>query len=469
MKKIVIITVSLLVALIFIFHKYINMSFSTQVLPVAIKSFPIEGRWVVTRCVLTDSSAASESNTKEFWNKEAIFSGEEVYFNNESCKNPNFKIKIVDTKSYFWDSFKVRPADLGISEKKVKVVTISSGNTFFDEYIQTNDNQIIKNSNGMLLFFTRQGTEVSELPGAHEPKSSKVLMTKFQKDIVSKSGLLLGIKHKEENGYSYKTLWISSKYKNLDEIKEVKNLLVPRKNGFWEIGMDKNILWGKSLNSSNSKYKSRTLVNSEITFVGNEYISLDNKDSGLEVVAIDNLNGDNIAFSKAFGSDAGEALKKSAELFLKRLNKGNFNQTDMNYIEKNWAVIRRSGRWILRGRAESGDFDIAYATPSILTTYDDLYIPFNSIKKVVPDAVDAYASPNRDILVVVTNTNIKVFSINNKDIGKIKADIKLKDNESVVMGQWATGEYVEEWGKVVSKVSSLSASSQAPTKQLSEK
>lgn len=454
------ITVALLAALILIFYKYINISFNTQVVPVAIKSFPIEGRWIVTRCVLTDSSATSESNTEEFWNKEAIFSGQEVYFNNESCKNPNFKIKILDTKSYFWDNFKIRPADLGISEKKVKVITISSDDTFFDEYVQTNDNQIIKNNNGTLLFFTRQEPGVNKLPFAYEPKSSKISMTKFQKDIVSKSGILLGIKHKEENGYSYKTLWISSKYKNLDEIKEVQNILVPRKNGFWQIGMDRNTLWGKSLNSNSSKYKSRTLTNGEITFVGNEYISLDNKDSELEVVAIDNLNGDNIAFSKAFGSDAGEALKKSAELFLKRLNKKTVDQEEMKYMEKNWAVARRSGRWILRGRTESGDFDIAYATPSILTTYDDLYISFNSIKKIVPDAVDAYTSPNKDILLIVTNTNIKVFSIDNKDIGKIKADIKLKDNESVIMGQWATGEYVEEWAKVVNKVLSSSASSQ---------
>lgn len=460
MKKIVIVTFVLLVAILFIFYKHINTSFSAQVLPITMKKSPLDGLWVVTKCVLTDNSMLSESDAKGFWGKEAIFSSEKVCFNNNMCKNPNFKIKIVDTKNYFWDSFKVKASDLSIAEKDIKVITLSSGNVFFDDYVKVSDNQIIKNNNGVLLIFTKKNFKnKGESPGGHEIRSTKISMSQFQKEVVSKSGILLGLKCKDERGHSYRTLWISSSYGELNPVKETRNLLVPRKSGFWQIGMDIDTLWGKPLNNNN-KYKSRVLVNSEIIFLGNDYVSLDNnkfpssslENSGMEVIAIDNLNGDRIAFSKALGNDANEALKKSAYLYLKRLNNKEYNYIGMRDLEKDWAVIRRSGRWILRGRLPSGDFDIAFATPSNLTTYDDLCIPFNVIKEAVPEAIDAYSSPNKDILVVVTNTNLKIFSIDNNKIGVIKEDVKIKNNESVIMAQWATGEYVEEWEKVFIKL-----------------
>ena len=261
---------------------------------------------------------------------------------------------------------------------------------------------------------------------------------------------------------------------------EMNDLLVPRKNGFWKIGVENKIenkvetsvLRGVPLNKDvksakdvnikgfvDTNTQNNLTYNNVILFVGNEYISLDNqridydsngiKENYFGVVPIDNLYGSKVEFSKAFGIDAGESLKRSEELYLRRLNDNKeINEQD---LQTNWGVIRRNGRWVLRGRIPQGDFDIAFDTPKILTTYDDLYPTFNEIKRKIPDAVDAYSSPNMDFLIVFTKTNLKVFAINNNHIGEVKIDLKLNPDEQPIMSQWAIGNYVDEWAKLFNK------------------
>lgn len=488
LKKINAIILILVFVICFIVYKSINLSFSPQILPRKTIKAPLEGTWIVNKYIFIDNSSLSETSAKGLLGKQAVFNREGVYFDNNICKNPNFKVKVVNTKSYFWNKFKIKSSDVGISENKVKVITVSSNNSFFDEYIQISDTHIVKCNDGLLIFLKNQGEDSGEPDlDKFDEGNSKLIISNFQKDVTSKSGILLGLRYKDDNnkGYSYRTLWISCKYGNFSPTMETKDLLVPRKNGFWKIGVEKklenevekSVLWGAPLNKDinnikhlntkefvignvNSNIQNNVPYNNIIQFVGNEYISLDNqtlnydingtKENYFGVVPIDKLYGNKVEFSKAFGKDAGDSLKRSSQLYLRRLNNNEgINEGD---LETNWAVIRRNGRWVLRGRIPQGDFDIAFDTPKILTTYDDLYPSFNEIKQKVPEVVDAYTSPNKDFLVIFTKTNLKVFSINGNDIGEIKIDLKLNPNEQPVMSQWATGNYVDEWAKLLDEV-----------------
>lgn len=467
------------VILVFAFYKNIDLAFNPHIAPRKVTKIPIEGTWAVDKYVFIGNSQLSEEEAKKKIGKKAIFNPEEVYFNNSICRNPSFKVKVVESDDYFWNNFKIKPDLLGIKEAKVKVVTVSSNNNFFYDYIQINDNLILQGSDGMMLFFTKEGSQLNNSGLNHvDEKNSRVIISKAQKEIISKSGLLLGLKYKNDSteGCSYRTIWIRSAYGKVSPILETKDIILPRKSGFWKIGVEKkseqginrDVLWGipvdNSPTNSISKVKVRDIpkTSNEILFVGNEYISLDNEEMYIQngekrvkknyfsVIPIDNINGSKVDFSKAFSEDAGDMLKKSADMYLKKLN-SNMNDVDRKELETNWSVSRRSGRWILRGRLPYGDFDIIYATPKILTTYDDLYPSFNIIKDKVPEVVDVYTSPNKDFIVVLTQIKLKVFLLNNGTIGDLKMEIDLNENENVIMSQWATGSYVDEWGKIFTK------------------
>ncbi len=307
-----------------------------------------------------------------------------------------------------------------------------------------------------------------------DKNNSKLIIPKSQKETNSKSGLLLGLKCIDELGLgcNYRTLWISSSYGKIMPIVNIKDLVVPRKSGFWKVGVKKvwekgvkkDIVWSEILGNNKTstiKYRNISGCSSEILFVGEEYISMDdrkvyNDDDGdqrfesgdFSVLPLDNFNGNKMDFSKAFGDDAGSRLKYSADLYLKKMNLSK-NKIDENKLQTNWSVDRRSGRWMLRGRIPYGDFDVMYAAPTILTDYDDLYPSFDVIKKEIPDAVDAYTSPNRDFIVVLTETKLKIYSLNNKKIGKLDREFDLKNGETAVMSQWLLGSYVDKWNKLI--------------------
>ncbi len=61
------------------------------------------------------------------------------------------------------------------------------------------------------------------------------------------TGLLLGIKiptydeEHEVSNWEYKTIWINSQDRNIISVYELDNLLVPRKNGFWLVHVDREM------------------------------------------------------------------------------------------------------------------------------------------------------------------------------------------------------------------------------------
>jgi hypothetical protein len=469
LKKLSILVVILLAALILVVYKNINSSLNPHIALRKTIDLPIKGTWTASRYLVIGDSDVSQDEISKSINKKISFNGNEVKYYNLICKDPEFKVKVVDSEKYFKKIFKVEPDLLGINEKQVKVITVSSHNNFFDDFIQINNDVIMKFSDGLALFFTRDGssnnkTVLNNIRG----KDFRVEVPKNQRDITSKSGLLLGLKSKNlyTGGYDYRTLWISSSYNQIHHIEQRKNIIVPRKSGFWEIGVNKkydenderDIIWGSPLIKDNSKSNKSNVVvrdientSSEIMFVGNEYISLDNsevKNRYFSVLPIDNLDGNKVDFSKAFDKRSGEMLRLSAEVYIKRIGKSGRNIT-LNNIGTNWGVARRSGRWILRGRISCGDFDILYAEPNKeIATYDDLYPSFDVVKNKIPDVLDAYTSPNRDFIVILTKNDIKVFSLNDRGIGKLQTVFKLKNGETSVMAQWAVGNYINAWDKL---------------------
>ena len=468
-----------------------GLNLSSQALHKKLTVSPIEGSWTVEKYVSIGGATIDDKKAKQLIGKTAYFSEATVNFNGNTSNNPKYKVKSVNTKSYFWDTIKISAKSLGIQNSDVQIITINSNNIFFDEYIKLDEVTLIKNYEGILLYF-HKAKDSSATPSYDKDKedNTKILISKAEKEIRSKSGLLLGLRYenpKVEAGiskYLYKTLWISSVNDKILPIVETKDLLLPRQDGFWKVGVSKKIengdakdvLWSYPINSinptkpinKNSKQIKYTKTEGSIAikFVGSNYVSIDtlqdannngpeNKYSNnkLKILPMDNLLGESIKLTSILGREIEKSTLSGSLLNEPK----NIKDENLKKVDTNWGVIRRSGRWILRGRMETKinskhsfiDFDIPYATPKALTTYDDLFPSFNVIKTKVPSAVDAYASPNRDFVVVLTNTELMVFTIKGYNLGEKSLNLKFKAGEIPVMSHWATGNYVDDWQKKV--------------------
>lgn len=473
MKKINIIIFIFVLVISVVVYKDMNLYFNVKIQPTKLAKAPVEGNWIVVKYIRVGSSNLTNEEAEKFIGNKAAFASKEVKFNKDVCKNPNYKIKLVDAENYFMTNFKVKPSVFGISESKVKIITVSSKNSFFDEFILINNNYMIKSYEGVLLFMQREGMNVQSI--LDKPQSSQT--SEGEKEFKAKNGLLLGLRYQDGSGYNYKTIWISHSGGNDFSIKQVNNLLVPRKNGFSIVGVDhvqnnsidRDEIWegvlSKTTNSIIQQAKpSNSNINYKINFVGNEYISLENEklkandtgqyieDSYLSVVPLDNIYGNSIGFSKIVRSEDSSILKRSAESFAQRNGK-TLSQAEKDELETNWGIIRSRGKWILRGRVDEGDFSVGITTPNILTTYDELSIPFKEIENKFPGTVDAYTSINKDFMVVISKTDLKVVKINNGSIGNTVNTINFNLGEQAVMSQWATGNYVDNWAKLIDDIS----------------
>jgi predicted DNA-binding antitoxin AbrB/MazE fold protein len=94
----------------------------------------------------------------------------------------------------------------------------------------------------------------------------------------------------------------------------------------------------------------------------------------------------------------------------------------------------------------SGDFNINLMPSSKIILYDTLFIPWTAIKDKVPEAIDAYTSPSKDIALIVTTKYILIYTIENGALSSLPIQkVKLKEGESVIMSEWSTGDYVYNW------------------------
>ncbi|MCE1247073.1 MAG: hypothetical protein LWY06_10550 [Firmicutes bacterium] len=307
----------------------------------------------------------------------------------------------------------------------------------------------------------------------------------------SNSGLLIGLRRdapektvgaasKYELGpsYLYRTLWIypsGETYKAL----EMKNIILPRDRGFWEVGTitPSQKEWSEDQVYAvpfGKKPTAKLTVNPEntngnisvcILFVGNNYIGISGETGGytkgaahpwagnfLNTLSVDNVKK-KVEIQDALGTNALTALKKSAAEY----RQNHPDEKEKLYEEaqdSSWALIRRNGSWVVRGfldysyevfRGHYAHFDVPVRIPRELVSHDELVIPWNSIRKAIPDAIDACSSPSGDMLAVVTSNRILVFRKDGKVDFKKPSFSRSLWNESPVMIQWAADSYTKKW------------------------
>jgi len=471
------------------------------------KTVPIQGEWKIEKCLLQEQRLPALKDGEQWENKTAVFSPNEAVIGDYYWNNVGYKIRKVDAREYFLFKFKDDFNKLGIKDREVYVITLSSSDNFLYEFAKVNDNELIVNIDGEFFRLTKISDKVdTELYGKAENNRSGEEDIETAEEQNIRSGILLGIRTPVKTGsdeddevkqYSYRTMWIASSNRKLHSIMEADGIFLPRKSGFWHIGIERinngeieeDILSARRVPSKEAVNVSKDLIIFEdgkkvpdywrgrtgalyktILFVGNDYISIETFGQGnyigksntwhenrLKTLPVDNIQrNDGVKISDIAGENGLLALESAVSSLFEKSDTVVAAEAEKIGLEENFALFRRTGHWFIKGRinikqADSipyVDYNINLIPPPELVAFDTLHLPWKYIKDKVPGAVDAYTSPNKDIALIFTQSHILIYKIEGDNMSEYPLErIRLNNGDAVIMAEWARGDYVEKWEK----------------------
>ncbi len=454
---------------------------------------PIQGTWVINDYKrISDVQEEHETHAQhdEILGKTAQFTEEWVAMADESCTEVQYQIRRVSTGDYFLFHYNVNAHELGIEGTVVDIVSITSSGVLFYDIVKINEETAVVYRDKSFYWLKKISDEVESLPAEDKKDLWQPEGKRIEEDELLRSGVLLGLRSTipaSDDGdrygdrYTYRTIWISSYNRKIKSILESENLLIPRRSGFWTLShrtrkigdfiqdyIDLKPLdsLGTHPNDSDidrqlSSYLDKN-IKKNLLFVGDDYVAIEYSETERNkikepdtymVLPLDHANSQKGILVSAFADEGMEDIFfKSAQSHLisnGRNFKGNIKEIGR---EDNFTLARRNGHWILKGRlnmdGKHEDFTIGLGPVGKLINYDELYPSWNDIKEKIPMAIDAYSSPNKDILIVVTSNFIMVYTIEEGQISqKPIKKIGIKKGDMVIMAEWATADYVARWEK----------------------
>ena len=267
---------------------------------------------------------------------------------------------------------------------------------------------------------------------------------------------------------------------------ELPSLVVPRRGGLWKVDAKRSAYnsWVEDFLVSapigqRARLSGIQAYNGEycrghriqlIHFAGPSYLGIEQRSAGycedaahpwfsstLAVVPVDSTTHIGLPVSDVLGRAGRDAFAAGARRFLSRLRSDEeraqfYTQLD----EANWTVVRRAGRWQLRGRldteevadARTADFDVDLRPPASVVGHDELYPSWERIRAFAPNARDAVSSPARDLLVILRPDRLTVHPVRNDGIGAATMEIAVPANATLIMAQW-TNSNAAVWARTL--------------------
>lgn len=494
MKKIVLL-IGLIVLTAFISACSLdNMELSKNISAPENTNLPIEGRYIIEGYKFSTVSAMSEEEAEAYIGREVVFHEDVVSIGDVYCYEPNFKIKNVKTNEYLIYQYKTNPETLNIEKEEIQIVSISGAEQFFNDFIKVSEDNILVNIDGVFFYLrkTSENVEMDNIALYGTPQEVTLKAMESEKVQGLNSGILLGLKsldleNNDLENWNYRTVFIRSVDSNIVSIQEMENILLPRMTGFWKVEVEREEVDGKAndkiiaypINRGTDvtiKVEDKKIFEMDkegvdtnntiknILFLGNDYISIENihyRNKGqryLELYPVDNINQSTpIKISDILGEAGKEALIEGFNMeILSKIKDGSKGLLNFIPKEDSFGLFRRNGLWVIRGRVnyiKNGeyvyeDFNIPAIPTREIISYDELSIPWKEIKAKRPDALDAFTSPNEDIIIVVARNEILIYPIKDNKIGnEAIGKVPLQSGEKIIMVEWAIGIYPQLWEK----------------------
>jgi hypothetical protein len=451
---------------------------------------PIHGKWIVETC-LTKEASNSVIRTDDWVGKTAEFSADTVMMGDIVSDDIRYKIKRVKAEEYLMHKFNGSVDKLGIVGNEVQIITISSEDKYLYEFIKVDDDRVIANIDNEFFCLRRVAEKVDKIVARQtvERDIDKVSRSEDENQPL-RSGVLLGIRTPAKSsaanspaGYSYRTLWIAFDKDKVRPVIEAEDLFLPRKSGFWKLMVSEkfqnkskeDILTAVSIYKENSKKDIAGEVNSfwndkdgtlrkaiENTGIG---AYNDSKKSwlqnDLQVLPVDSLsNAQGVKISDIAGETGVMAMERAISNLVENYNDSKLKDLIKDTRAISFGLYRKTGHWFFKGRVGFQqkaqvpfiDFNINLIPSSDFVAYDILQVPWTVIKDRVPNAVDAFTSPNADIAVIFTKEHILIYRIIEEKLSETPLrKIELNKGDSAVMAEWASDYYVNKWESIFIK------------------
>ncbi|WP_372814240.1 hypothetical protein [Paenibacillus sp.] len=360
-----------------------------------------------------------------------------------------------------------------------------------------------------LLFLAVEGDRwfmppASTLDSAPMAATASQVVPDFESTV--RTALLVGLRtdtktaEPTEEKSEYRTLLIAPDDSRLKVISQGPGILMPYKMDFWRLREARTVngegrayvYWSAALAASSrsadqSAKQVAALSNAALTekllFVGNRYIAVEQKVMTRDkkgdlrssrfvwVKDVPQLAGasnpdepplqqPHVKLKDIFGTAVEPALQQLDPYLPLMPSEFQPKHASTDTWGESWTIARQQGRWIAKVASyendASGDSqsyrlkDVPMSLPAEVVSHDRLVPEWGEIKRIQPAAVDAYSSPNLDVVLVVANRHLIVYPYKGVLLPNPLLTVELKPQESVIMAHWATDPYIDPWKKNVS-------------------
>ena len=364
----------------------------------------------------------------------------------------------------------------------VDLISIIDKNQIIGEFFLNSDTEMILLYKSNLIKLRR----INKSANFDDIKNDVVIGNETQEEeFDAKEGIMLGIKtpNKEidEGIYSnekYRTLWISHDNWKIGNVYEKPNIIFPRLNGIWKLEVNqknsngfeydefqvgkydeklKDNTVGK-LNLDKSEYKT-------IKFVGNDYIAIGKYQGNsfmgnypiYQIIPVNNINIENgLQIDEIFTGIEKEKYLEEFQGEINGLSQEQLEQLNISSINyNNLAIERRIGRWMFvanllpKDMNEAGEsFKISILPDSRFINYNYLYMSWKALKQQLGFFKDVFISPLGKIALVQFYDYIAIYKIENGNLITEPLEmIPIGENDEIIMSEWSSGSYVEQWEK----------------------
>ncbi|MEG0129188.1 hypothetical protein [Clostridium sp.] len=469
-----------------------------KITPPNYEDSPIYGTWKITKKLENKGHSSADSKlTNNIINQNLGISDDYIIINNFYWENVSYKVKIVSASDYYSSLGYTLSPEVNKITGDIKVFSASYNgvNSICDIAIKDTSHGIL-NISGSLYEVEKSSSTLDPLKINTSNMEKATPVKNYSSN--TKTGLVLGLKTSTAKGDSYRTLWISKTGSNLNKIYEISNIVFPRRNGFWTINeayisnnnVNENIFFPVDLSNHNSAPSitdsliteqnqhgySNGKIEKEINYICNDYMSVSVKGeahkNGL-LEPIDKLHIypiSSLPFEKAISIEdifKGTSVEFIRNEFFSSISsiKGDVTFLNTDESNQNIGISRRDGHWMFTGRIPyienstkqfiPHDYNLSLIPPSNFVYYDNLFEPLTKIKESVPYAIDSYSSPDSSLAVVVSDKHIYLYDIIEGPLGNLRlsdnflSKVPLNEGESIIMSEWATGDYVDSWNKTL--------------------
>lgn len=447
----------------------VNPSWTTagKIVPPVYEVCPLEGKWSVIEELGSDGYSSGKTSLGAAGSL-LQFSREAAILSSNVWNQPTYKIKKVNAADYLMTRYTVLDSELASTGEKVEVVTVFADSNYLGEFMKIDDATVVSFIQNKVLLLHKIAAH------ADDPRSiaNASIDETDQYNKTGVSGIFIGLKTPSHKDYVYKTVWVAVDNKKLHPVLSRNDIYFPRQSGFWELQVkqednraalsahnmaEKDLAAAEKVSAKTASSGSESIV---IDYVGNDYVAIENNTGGItrrQVLPVDKLSSPiGIKVSDLLGPAGLKAYHGAREQAVQTLHSQGIASINADINEDNYGLARKNGHWYLQGRVNycghhapgTMEFDIKLLPPANLVFYDALYPGWQSIKDRVPNALDAFTSPNKDIAVVKTKSKLYIFGINGEQLNSIPlGEITLDEGTTIIMAEWATGFYVDDWEK----------------------